>query len=167
MRYLIALAVCMAELAWGQTPASVPLVDLERYAGRWYEIAAFPMFFQRQCKGDTSADYSPLPEGRIAIKNRCRTESGFDEANGKATVVDGTGNAQLKVSFFWPFRSDYWIFGLDADYRWAVVGNPNRKYLWILSRTPVLEKSLLETALKSAVAQGFDLDQLRYTPQGE
>jgi apolipoprotein D and lipocalin family protein len=70
------------------------------------------------------------------------------------------------VSFFWPFHSDYWVIGLDADYRWAVVGNPNRNYLWVLSRTPQLPKELLDAALKAAVAQGYDLAQLRYTAQG-
>ena len=75
------------------------------------------------------------------------------------------GNSRLKVSFFWPFKADYWIVGLDPAYRWAVVGNPNRKYLWVLSRSAQLPPSLLEAALASASQQGFDLTQLRYTPQ--
>lgn len=143
--------------------SSVPGVDLARYLGKWYEIAAFPMFFQRQCIGDTTAEYGARPDGDISVVNRCRTESGFDQATGKAWVVEGGGNARLKVSFFWPFRSDYWVIGLDADYRWAVVGNPNRKYLWILSRTPGISPADLERALASARAQGFDLGLLKYT----
>lgn len=145
---------------------SVAAVDLARYSGKWFEIANFPMFFQRNCIGDTTAEYGLTPEGDVSVTNRCRTDSGFDQAQGKATVVDGSNNARLKVSFFWPFRSDYWVIGLDADYRWAVVGNPNRKYLWVLSRAPKLPKELLETALKAAQTQGFDLSQLRYTTQG-
>ena len=145
---------------------SVPNVDLGRYIGKWYEIAAFPMFFQRQCTGDTTAEYALRPDGDIAVVNRCRTEGGFDEAVGKAWPVPGTGNAQLKVSFFWPFRSDYWVIGLDGDYRWAVVGNPNRKYLWVLSRTPQLPKDQLDLALQAAASQGFDLGQLKYTGHG-
>jgi len=105
-------------------------------------------------------------DGAISVHNRCRTDSGFDDATGKATVVEGFGNSRLKVSFFWPFKADYWVLGLDADYRWAVVGNPNRKYLWVLSRTPQLPPALLEAALASATAQGFDLSQLRYTVLG-
>jgi hypothetical protein len=101
----------------------------------------------------------------LTVQNRCRTESGFDEATGKATVVEGYGNSRLKVSFFWPFKADYWVVGLDPDYRWAVVGNPNRKYLWVLSRTPQLAPKLMEAALASASAQGFDLTQLRTTVQ--
>jgi apolipoprotein D and lipocalin family protein len=146
---------------------SVGQVDLGRYLGKWYEIAAFPMFFQRQCIGDTTAEYALRPDGDIAVVNRCRTEKGFDEAVGKAWTVDGTGNSQLKVSFFWPFRSDYWVVGLDGDYQWAVVGNPNRKYLWVLSRTPKLPAEQLDKALQAAASQGFDLAQLKYTGHGQ
>jgi len=155
-------------LAWAEPPPvnSVAKVDLDRYLGKWYEIASFPMFFQRQCTGDTTAEYSPRPDGEIKVVNRCRTEKGFDEAVGRAWTVPDTGNAQLKVSFFWPFRADYWVIGLDDEYRWAVVANPNRKYLWILSRTPQLPKPQLDAALQAAARQGFDLDELRYTDQG-
>ena len=145
--------------------ASVAAVDLARYAGQWFEIASFPTFFQRNCVADTTARYTLAPDGRVLVTNRCRTNAGFDEANGSASVVEGWNNSRLKVSFFWPIKADYWIIGLDPEYRWAVVGNPNRKYLWLLSRTPQLPKPLLDAALASAAAQGFDLSQLRYTLQ--
>lgn len=144
---------------------SVASVDLGRYIGKWYEIGSFPMFFQRNCVGDTTAQYALEPDARVSVTNRCRTDTSTQEATGYATVVEGSANARLKVSFFWPFKADYWVIGLDPDYRWAVVGNPNRKYLWLLSRTPQLSKPLLDAALASANAQGFDLSQLRYTPQ--
>jgi len=160
---LLGLALSVA----AQTPvASVASVDLARYAGTWYEVAAFPMFFQRQCIGDTTAHYALTPKGDVAVTNRCRTEKGFDEAQGRATVVEGSANARLKVSFFWPFSADYWVIGLDGDYRWAVVGHPSRKYLWLLSRTPQLEPALLDAALAAARTQGYDLSPLRYTVQG-
>ncbi len=165
--------LCLSILLFG-TPAlaetspvqTVPAVDLARYVGKWYEVAAFPMFFQRNCAGDTTAEYAFRPDGDISVVNRCRTEDGFDEATARAWAVEGSGNARLKVSFFWPFRADYWVIGLDSGYRWAVVGNPERKYLWILSRTPKLPQDQLESALASARAQGFDLAQLRYTKHG-
>lgn len=150
-----------------QAPVTtVPQLDLGRYVGKWYEIAAFPMFFQRDCIADTTAEYALAADGSIDVINRCRTDSGFDQAKGRATAVEGSNNARLKVSFFWPFRSDYWVIGLDPEYRWAVVANPNRRFLWVLSRTPQLPQELLDAALKSATDQGFDLKQLRYTPQG-
>jgi apolipoprotein D and lipocalin family protein len=172
MAHRFRLLICVYALSGAITSAnplpvqSVPHVDLKRYSGKWYEIAAFPMFFQRQCIGDTTAEYQARPDGDIAVVNRCRTETGFDEAVGKAWAVDGAGNGQLKVSFFWPFRSDYWVIGLDDEYQWAVVGNPNRKYLWVLSRSPQLPNDQLGRALEAAMSQGFDLTQLKYTRHG-
>ncbi len=166
--FLCALAIASGTAQAQSSPvASVARVDLARYAGTWYEIAAFPMFFQRQCVGDTTAQYTLRTDGEIDVYNRCRTESGFDDAKGRAWSGADAGNAQLKVSFFWPFRSDYWVIGLADDYAWAVVGNPNRKYLWVLSRTPRLPPEQLERALQAASAQGYDLTQLKYTPQGQ
>ena len=152
--------------AWAAPVQSVPAVELDRYLGKWYEIASFPMFFQRMCVADTTAEYSQGEDGVVLVKNRCRRDDGsFAEANGKARVVPDTGSAQLKVSFFWPFSAPYWVIGLAPDYSWAVVGNPNREYLWILSRTPRLEPQQLEAARAAAVAQGYDLAQLRTTRQ--
>jgi apolipoprotein D and lipocalin family protein len=166
-RLLFLTLACLHPPALAETPvASVARVDLNRYAGKWFEIASFPMYFQRDCVGDTTAEYALATDGSVSVTNRCRTDSGFDEAEGKATVVEGSNNARLKVSFFWPFRSDYWVIGLDADYRWAVVGNPNRRFLWVLSRTPQLPQEMLDAALKAAADQGYDLKQLRYTAQG-
>ena len=163
---LAAVVLALPVVANAQVPvASVPMVDLTRYSGKWFEIASFPMFFQRNCVADATAQYTATADGSLSVHNRCRTEAGFDEATGKATVVEGSGNSRLKVSFFWPFKADYWVVGLDPEYRWAVVGNPNRKYLWVLSRTPQLPPSLMEVALASASAQGFDVTLLRTTPQ--
>lgn len=104
--HLLPLLLLLANPLHAEIPvASVAEVDLPRYVGKWFEIASFPMFFQRNCIGDTTAEYALTPEGDVAVTNRCRTKSGFDEALGKATVVEGGGNAQLKVSLFWPFRS--------------------------------------------------------------
>jgi apolipoprotein D and lipocalin family protein len=162
------LLVSLWAPAWSQTPvASVAAVDLVRYSGKWFEIASFPMFFQRNCVADTTAQYTAATDGSISVRNRCRTKDGFEGATGKATVVEGFGNSRLKVSFFWPFKGDYWVLGLDPQYRWAVVGNPNREYLWVLSRTPQLESAMLEDALAHARAQGFDLSRLRYAPQAQ
>ncbi len=155
-------AACLAE-----EPAvtSVGQVDLVRYAGKWFEIGAFPMYFQRQCVGDTTAEYTLRPDGEITVLNRCRTANGFDQATGRAWTPDPKRSAELKVSFFWPFRSDYWVIALDPDYRWAVVGNPNRKYLWLLSRAPTMPEPEIARALAAAKAQGYDMSQFRMTRQ--
>ncbi len=157
------LALADAEAA---TPvASVASVDIAKYSGKWFEIASFPMYFQRNCIADVTAEYTPTADGNINVYNRCRTKSEFDDATGKASVVEGSKNSQLKVWFFWPFKADYWIIGLDPDYRWAVVGNPSRKYLWVLSRTPQLPADQLKAALAAASSQGYDLSKLHYTSQ--
>lgn len=146
-------------------------VDLERYAGRWYEQARFPMYFQRKCASDTQAEYAILPDGRVSVSNSCKTKAGETiESEGIARKVDGS-TSTLEVRFAPAFLSflpvvwgDYWIIGLDPDYRWAVVGAPNRKYLWILSREKALSAEDLEQAKRVASEQGFDLSKLVYTP---
>jgi apolipoprotein D and lipocalin family protein len=124
--------------------ATVPAVDLDRYTVRWYEIAKIPNRFQRHCISDTSANYARNADGTIAVVNRCRTRSGeFDEARAIARVADPRTNAKLEVSFFsllgWrPVWGSYWVLALGPDYDYAVVGEPGRRYGWILARTPRL-----------------------------
>ncbi len=140
---------------------TVAQVDLSRYLGLWHEAARLPMFFQKQCVADVTAQYSLLENGKIKVTNRCRTKDGsFDEAQGSAKVQENSGNARLKVSFFWPFSGDYWIIGLDPEYRWAVVGEPKRKTLWILSRSKPMAPADLTAARQVALDQGYDLSAL-------
>lgn len=116
----------------------VPRVDLNRYAGRWFEIARLPNRFQRHCDANTSALYTLREDGKITVLNECETADGkIQSAKGSAHVANDQGpNSKLKVTFFWPFYGDYWIIDLDPEYRWAVVSEPGRKYLWILTRSP-------------------------------
>jgi apolipoprotein D and lipocalin family protein len=146
---------------------TVERVDLDQYLGKWYEIASYPAWFARNCTGVT-AEYSMRDDGKIAVVNSCRKGSldgKLKEAKGRARVVAPESNAKLKVSFFGPFWGDYWIIDLDPDYRWAVVGEPKRKYLWILSRTPTLDRETLAGILERLAAAGYDTDKLQWTPQ--
>lgn len=166
---LLLLAAC-ATAPGPETPRTVPSVDLTRYSGRWHEVARFPMRFQDnsslRCE-EVTATYFPAAAGGISVLNEC--VNGLDparerrSARGVAYPVEGSGNARLRVSFFWPFYGDYWVLGLDPDYQWAVVGSPKRDYLWILSRTPSLPAPQMEQALAIARAQGFDLSRLMRT----
>lgn len=145
---------------------AVPYVDLNRYTGRWYEIARYSNRFQRQCVGNVTATYSLLPNGRIEIVNECRKADGkLVVARGKAKVAEKTSTAKLRVTFFWPFSGDYWVIVLDPEYRWAVVGEPDRKYLWILSRTPQLPAADYDQAISAIRAKGYDPSKLVLTPQ--
>jgi apolipoprotein D and lipocalin family protein len=144
---------------------TIPALDLQRYAGIWYEIASFPMFFQHQYVSNTKAKYTIGQDDKVNVHNECKTRTGIDTADGIAELVPGSNGARLRVSFFRPFWADYWVIGLAPDYGWAVVGNPNRRYLWILSRSPKLPQDQLDAALASARKQGYDLQRLQYTPQ--
>ena len=151
----------------GKTPLhTVSSVDLNRYMGDWYEIARTPNRYESECASDASAHYQLLPDGRVAIKNECRTSRGRTHtAQGKGTVADADSKAKLKVSFFWPFSGDYWIIDLDKDYRYAVVGEPERKNLWVLSRTPSLDQHTYDEILKRIQAQGYEISRVQKTTQ--
>jgi apolipoprotein D and lipocalin family protein len=145
----------------------VDSVDLQRYLGKWYEIASYPAWFQKGCTGST-AEYSMLPDEKIQVVNRCRKDSldgPLKESKGKAEVADPVTNAKLKVWFFWPFKGNYWIIDLSPDYRWAVVGEPSRKYLWILSRTPTMDETVYRDILSRLPQKGYDAARLQRTTQ--
>jgi apolipoprotein D and lipocalin family protein len=141
---------------------TVPSVDLARYVGKWYEIASLPVIQQKGCSC-TTAEYSVLEEGVIKVVNACRKGDEVDQAEAKAFVVEGSGNAKLRVQFFWPFRGDYWIIDLAEDYSYAVVGTPSRKYFWILSRTPTMPEDTLQALVVRIQARGFDTTQMQRT----
>jgi apolipoprotein D and lipocalin family protein len=155
-------AAARAEKSSGPTLATVPSVDLQKYMGRWYEIASFPQSFQKGCHC-TSAEYTMTDKGYVRVVNTCRKDGAdgrLKTATGKAFVVEGSGNAKLRVQFFWPFRGDYWIIDLAPDYSYAVVGDPSRKYLWILCRTTRMEESLYRDIVRRTAGKGFDTAKL-------
>jgi apolipoprotein D and lipocalin family protein len=154
-------------------PKTVAQVDLARYAGRWYEVARYPNRFQKHCSGDVVVHYAPRSDGGLDIDNRCRDDRGGQDrslAVAKVAVTDGS-NSRLKVNFApralaWiPFVwANYWILELADDYRYAVVGTPDRHYLWILSREPSLPPADFEKLEEAIRGQGFDPDRLEKTP---
>lgn len=152
-------------------PQTVPQVDLQRYVGLWFEIAKIPNRFQKQCAGGTTAEYTLREDGTIRVVNRClRADGSTDEAVGRAKVADRETNAKLEVSFvrflgrnfFW---GDYWIIGLGAEYDYAIVGHPERKYGWILARTPRLEPVLMEEIFSTLRRAGYEPAQFEMTRQ--
>ena len=146
-------------------------VDLKRYAGMWHEQARLPNRFQKRCVGPATADYTPLDDGTIQVVNRCRVAGGrFEESIGSARVVPvagqpGAGRLQVRFAPEWlswlpVVWGDYWILKLDRDYQVALVGTPNREYLWVLSRAPRLDTATLEAELDYARTLGFDVDKM-------
>ena len=149
--------------------ASVPQpakpVDLDRYLGRWFEIARYEQSFQKGCAGVT-ADYSLRKDGSIDVLNRCRKPDGrVDEAHGRAKVVDPVTNAKLKVSFFGPFYGDYWVLDHADDYNWSIVGESSGRYLWILARTFNPSEADVADLIARARAMGYDTSMLFRTVQ--
>lgn len=152
---------------------TVSSVDLKRYTGKWYEIAKLPNKFQKQCAGNVTADYSLQPDGDIEVINRCLKRDGqYDDAKGKAKVVDKQSNAKLEVrfapavlSFIPQVWGDYWIIDLDQNYQYAVVGDPKQKYLWILSRTAQMDDATYQRILRNIEKMGYDPNKLVKTPQ--
>ncbi len=165
---LMGLVACSSQTDYRKIdtpPATVSEVDLNRYAGRWYEIARYPNSFQKNCEAVT-AEYSLRADGNINVTNTCHAGE-VRSATAIARIVEDTGNAQLKVKFApkWvPFAwGDYWILHLEEDYSAALVGSPDGKYLWILSRTPKLDDKIYQSITKRAKELGYATTPLKMT----
>jgi apolipoprotein D and lipocalin family protein len=145
----------------------VPTLDLQRYLGQWHEIAHLPMFFQRKCLDTITATYTANPDGTISVHNACRDKDGsIDASDGVARKVEGRA-AALKVRFApswlaWlpAVWADYWVVDLDANYQWAVVGGPSRKYMWVLSRTPTMSRETFQQITRRAQQRGYAINGL-------
>jgi apolipoprotein D and lipocalin family protein len=178
---LLASVVLVGMKAWAASKeanprsdlATIRSLDLPRYLGEWYEIAKFPNRFQRKCAGFTKATYTALPDGRVQVENRCRLlDGGTDVAIGVARQVGGADSPRLKVrfapaalSFIPQVWGDYWVIDLDRDYGLAAVSEPGRDYLWILSRTPTVNKPAYDALVARLSGQGLDVRKLVRTPQ--
>jgi apolipoprotein D and lipocalin family protein len=149
----------------------VAAVDLGRYVGLWYEIARVPAWFQSRCERQTTAQYQLRDDGRITVLNQCIKRNGtVDRARGLARVIDRSTNSRLQVSFVsvlgWrPFWGDYWVLALDPEYRWAVIGDPRRRYGWILSRSPQMDAATLNLCFQALERNGYQRSRFVLTPQ--
>jgi apolipoprotein D and lipocalin family protein len=168
----VALAACASLQRGPVGNAAVPEptrpVDLSRYAGLWYEIGRYENGFQRDCEA-TTATYTVREDGLVGVLNACREgglEGDLKTVEGRARVVEGSGNARLKVSFFGPFYfGDYWIMDHADDYSWSIVGEGSGRYLWLLSRTPRPTDQVREEIMSRARDLGYDLSLVRPTRQ--
>ncbi|UXY52644.1 lipocalin family protein [Pseudomonas tohonis] len=162
------LAGCAGSGEPAAPPRTVGAVDLERYQGTWYELARLPMFFQRHC-AQSEAHYSLQPDGAVGVLNRCRTAEGeWQEARGQAVPQVAGHTDKLWVRFDNWFsrlapdltKGQYWVLYLDENYQTALVGHPDRTYLWMLSRTPEVPEHTRTHLLELARQQGYDTDAL-------
>jgi apolipoprotein D and lipocalin family protein len=171
---LVAIAIGVLAAPAGAQPLRVAEgVDLQRYAGKWYEIARFPNKFQNKCSADVVAQYTVRPDGRIDVINQCRDAGGrVTGTRGIARKGRAGNNAALQVRFapailsFLPsVWGDYWILAVGPDYTWSVVGTPSREFLWILSRTPTMSQASYAQAIEIVKGNNFDAGRLVRTPQ--
>ena len=155
------------------TPTTVNSVDLKKYAGTWYEIGRLPMYFQRNCAGNVTANYTEKTDGSgIIVTNKCVDEKGSSiVAEGLAKPADDTGS-KLKVTFLPSWirwlpvgRADYWVLARDNDYKTALVGTPDKDYLWLLARSPNVSQETYAKYRQIAQQQGYDLKEFKLTPQ--
>lgn len=170
------LSMGMMGFAQAEKPMPVKAVEqleLDRYLGVWYEIARKPLSFQNKCEKNVTARYTLNENGNVNVDNRCVTQEGtVTQSIGEAFIENPPANSQLKVSFLpeilrWlPMgRGDYWVLKIDENYQTVLVGEPKRKYLWLLSRQPQLDKTTMHQYLKYAESMGYELQDLIYTKQ--
>lgn len=167
IRFSFFLFLINMKMTSAQPLQAVSNVDLKKYEGKWYEIASFPQRFQKGCHC-TTATYTISEKGFVIVENRCNKGSVTGKESyikGKAFIEAGTNNAKLKVKFFWPFTGKYWIIDLADDYSYAVVSHPNRKYLWILSRTSKMDDAIYQQIISRLVEKGLDVSKLQITEQ--
>ncbi|WP_168384503.1 lipocalin family protein [Acinetobacter indicus] len=152
-------------------PQAVDQVDIQRYAGKWYEIAHLPMYFQRKCVSNITAQYSVNANQTMGVLNSCRIENGEMISSEGVAYPQNQGNSKLKVSFLptglrWiPFtKGHYWVLRVDPEYKVALVGGPSTKYLWILSREPQLDEATYQSYLDTAKYYGYDITKLIKLP---
>ena len=170
----VSMAAAWPASAQGTAPATAPLatvpsVDLDRYMGRWYELARFPNRFQSDCIGPATADYQLQPGGTVQVINRCPKAGGkTDEAIGEARRIGPAGSAKLEVRFAPAWLSwlpvlwgDYWVIDLDPAYQLAAVSEPEREYLWVLARQPQVDAATWDALMARLRDKGFDLSRLQ------
>jgi lipocalin len=161
--FVILLSMIFFLSAYTQNkPSVVPLVDLKRYSGTWFEIARLPNSFERKLKCIT-ATYTIREDGKITVLNKghyITDPARVNTAKGVAWVPDKNTPAKLKVQFFWPFSGNYWIIVLDKDYKYVLVGDPSFNYLWILCREKKMDDATYQMLLKKAIENGFDIKPL-------
>jgi lipocalin len=161
----IGISSCAQNNANMKSTGVMPIAgfELDRYLGRWYEIARYPHSFEKNLQGVT-ATYSMNDNGMVRVENagyKYSLDGKFKTAIGKAKFAGDETVGHLKVSFFLFFYGDYIIMDLDEDYQWAVVGSSSPNYLWILSRGPRMDEALYRSLIDKIIDKGYDPDRLQ------
>ncbi|MGK0367477.1 MAG: apolipoprotein D and lipocalin family protein [Thermoproteota archaeon] len=169
---LVTIFISCSAMAGGNSKLeTVENIDIQKYLGKWFEIARFEQRFQKDCEAVT-AEYSLRRDGDLKVLNSCRQDSingELKQSTGRAWIKDKKTNAKLRVQFFLKnikiklLSGKYWVLALGENYEYSVVGDPSRKYLWILSRTPKMDSGLYDELVAIARGKGFEVKNLRVT----
>ena len=172
---VVLIGLGMATMAYAKNKPlhTVEKVELDKYLGVWYEVARKPMYFQNKCDRDVSATYTLNENGNIGVDNRCYTKDGqLNQSIGEAFIQNAPFNTKLKVSFLpesvrWlPVgRGDYWVLKIDDAYQTVLVGEPRRRYLWVLSRSAQTDQAVVKEYLNYAQSTGYDIGDVIHTKQ--
>ena len=172
---VVLIGLGMATMAYAKNKPlhTVEKVELDKYLGVWYEVARKPMYFQNKCDRDVSATYTLNENGNIGVDNRCYTKDGqLNQSIGEAFIQNAPFNTKLKVSFLpesvrWlPVgRGDYWVLKIDDAYQTVLVGEPRRRYLWVLSRSAQPDQAIVKEYLDYAQSIGYDIGDVIHTKQ--
>jgi apolipoprotein D and lipocalin family protein len=173
---LVATALFSVLMAGCSSDSHAPMrtvsnFEVERYLGQWHQVAAIPAWFQSDCLANTAADYTMGEDGLIEVVNSCETADGLrKKAEARARFLKDPSDGRLEVTFVevaglwvWPAAGDYWIIGLDPDYRWAVVGQPSREFAWILARSRTLDAQTLRDIQHILEREAYDTCELLLT----
>ena len=161
------LLLLIVEAAPCQAPSPVPHLDMKQYVGQWYEVARYSDKSEKHCVGDAIVLYALGDKpGRFEVVTSCRMKDGVRDIHNKdGKAQDTSGGGALKLASLWPFWTKYWVLALDPGYQWALVGTPNHKNLWILSKTETLSPETLTDIEAKASAQGFNVAKMSIPPQ--
>ncbi|PIQ28835.1 hypothetical protein COW36_09715 [bacterium (Candidatus Blackallbacteria) CG17_big_fil_post_rev_8_21_14_2_50_48_46] len=164
---LLAFGILHSNPACAQSELeTVSELDIKLFAGLWFEVASYPAPFQSPDCSGTTASYTFNPNGEVKVWNQCylTQKRKLETIEGRAWVPNPLEPGKLKVSFFAPLSADYWVIALDSAYRYAVIGHPSRKFLWILSRSPEMDEQTYSVILERVATKGYDLAKIRRTP---
>jgi len=146
---------------WGNTPnKTVDKVDLHRFGGIWYSLSSIPTLFDKGSR-ETTTHYNLNKDGYYDVVTTCKEEKDkIRTVKSKILPVEGKHNGEMKAQFIWPIKVDYWVVDLADDYSWAVVGHPDYRFLFIMSRKPQIDKALYDKIVSRCKEMGYPVDKL-------
>lgn len=164
---IAALLQCALQPAQAQSVKALPSIDLNRFTGTWYEIARLPNKREKKCIADVVQVLAlGDKKNQLQIVESCKTNKGYTQIrNASAKGLKNSGDGKLKVTYLWPFSEKHWVLALGEQYEWALVGSPDHKTLWVLSRTRNMDNSTLSAIQQKAGSQGFHTDKMKMTAQ--